>query len=91
MRVWKYEIAITAEQTVMLPRGAKILACQWQGNGIALWAEVEEALPKEGRGIAVYGTGNPIPHLPGVYVATVQVPVTHKGGGLVFHVYDLGS
>ena len=87
MRIWKWSLDITDEQTLTMPIGAKALTAQIQGrSGLQLWALIDDAIcqQKEVRTFAVYGTGNPIPDDPGEYIATVQ---TH-GGDLVWHVFE---
>lgn len=85
MKIWKWQIEITDRQTVMMPDGAKLLDVQMQGDTCCVWALCDETAPKKPRHIAIYGTGNPVPDEPGVYVATFQV----RGGALVFHVFEI--
>ena len=89
MRIWKWQLNLTDEQTVMMPTGAKLLDVQMQGEttggACCLWAMCDENAPKEPRRIAIYGTGNLMPDEPGEYIATFQV----HGGALVFHAFEL--
>ena len=41
MRIWKYAMAHTEDQVILMPLGAKILTVQMQRGMIALWAMVE--------------------------------------------------
>lgn len=81
-RIFKYPIQITDRETIEMPGGAKILSAQVQGNTICLWAEVDTEMVPQPRTIAVYGTGNPMPEDPGLFIGTVQTPP------FVWHVYE---
>ena len=85
MRIWKWEIAVTDRQEVMMPAGAKLLDVQMQNSQCCIWALCDEKAPKVARKIAIYGTGNPMPDAPGEHIATFQM----EGGALVFHAFDL--
>ncbi|WP_454735449.1 DUF7352 domain-containing protein [Cupriavidus necator] len=84
MRIWKWPLQVADQQTIRMPHGAQILDVQMQGEGLQLWALVEEGQSQVEREIAIYGTGNPMPKVPGKYIATFQM----HGGALVFHVFD---
>lgn len=84
MRIWKFELAVTDQQTLMMPEGAKLLSVQMQGDACCLWALCDEEMAPEPRHIAIYGTGNPLPDQPGKYIATFQM----HGGALVFHAFE---
>lgn len=84
MRIWKYTLAITDVQKLSVPPGAKFLDVQMQEGVPQLWALVDEKnYDAVTRTIAIYGTGHPMPNLPGEYIATFQM------GELVFHVFEL--
>lgn len=85
MKIWKWLIYATDRQTLMMPKGAKLLDAQMQGGQLCLWALCNQDAPTEPRYLAVYGTGNPMPDDPGEYLATFQM----SGGALVFHVFEL--
>ena len=86
MRIWKWTLATTDKQTLNMPKGAKILTVQTQGEEAQLWALCDETAPKEPRQFVIHGTGNPMPPGdPGTYIATYQL----MGGSLVFHVFEL--
>lgn len=87
MRIWKWEIEVICQQTMMLPAGAKLLDVQMQGEACCVWALCDEAAPKEPRHVAIYGTGNQMPDEPGEYIATFQM----HGGALVFHAFELAG
>lgn len=85
MRIWKWTLAVKDEQTIELPMNAKLLSVQMQGELPQLWALVDENQPrKQGRRIAIYGTGNPMPDSPGEYISTFQM----HDGALVFHAFE---
>lgn len=85
LKIWKWELKETDEQTISLPAGAKILTVQVQSRTPCLWAlcdvEVGIAAPRR---ISIYGTGHPIPSAPGRYISTFQL----LEGRLVFHVFE---
>jgi hypothetical protein len=86
MRIWKWTLTITDLQSLEMPHGAKIITVQVQHGEPQLWALCDENAEKEKRNIAIYGTGNPVPDVPGTYIGTFQV----RDGLLVFHVFDKG-
>ena len=69
-----------------MPKGAKILSIQMQGENCCMWVLCNEKASKERRRIAIYGTGHPIPnnHL-GIFIDTFQV----RNGQLVFHAFEI--
>ena len=85
MRIWKWTLAVKDEQIIDLPMGAKILSVQMQAGLPRLWALVNEhETLKQGRRIAIYGTGNPMPDSAGDYIDTFQM---HEGA-LVSHAFE---
>lgn len=85
MTIWKYEIGVTDEQTVMVPEGAEILCVQMQGTTPCLWALVNPKLKPAPRTIEIHGTGNPqAPETAAHYIGTFQ----QFGGRLVWHVFE---
>lgn len=83
MRIWKYELRIDDEQTILMPRGAKGLTVQWQRKNLCIWCMVDEINPLEPRKVIIYGTGHPMRFETGDYVGTFQM----HDGALVFHVF----
>ena len=71
---------------VKMPKGARILSCQMQGEFPAIWALVNKQEPKEDRHFIAIGTGNEI-GIPSPdklkFIGTVQT-----GGGLVHHIFE---
>lgn len=87
MRIWKWQIEVIDQQTVMMPAGAKLLDVQVQGDECCVWALCDPDAEKEPRHLAIYGTGNPMPDEVGEYVATFQM----YDGALVFHAFEVAS
>jgi len=84
-RIFKWELQLTDEQVLWLPKGSKLLTVQMQNGRPKLWAICDpNAVLQEPRRIGIYGTGNPIPEDPGIYIATFQM----HNGDLVFHVFE---
>lgn len=82
--IWKYTLKITDEQSVKMPRGAKILSTASQDGSLCVWAEVDPSRWAKGDTVdvafAVVGTGNPMSHR-GSFVGTVVM------SPFVWHVY----
>ena len=89
MRIWKWNLSITDNQTLKMPVGAKILSAQVQRGNYCLWALCDDSkgVLSENREIAIYGTGNPIPDNPGKYISTFQL----LDGDLVFHAFEVDN
>lgn len=85
MAIWKYPLAITDLQSVMMPVGAEILTVQMQGSQLCLWAKVNTVAVPKARRIEIAGTGHPIPDVGRRYISTVQ----QLGGSLIWHVFEL--
>lgn len=85
MRIWKWTLDVTDHQVVMLPAGAKLLSVQMQGELPQLWALCDEDAPPHPRGIAIYGTGHPLPEKPGEFLGTLQM----LDGALVWHAFEV--
>ena len=84
--IWKYTLGAPGVSVVSMPRGARILTCNVQGHDIRIWAAVDPEMPMVGRRFLLVGTGQETEYLEGPYISTV-----FWGGGLVFHVFDLGE
>lgn len=83
--IWKFPVAVTDEQLVEMPMGAKILSVDVQRETVCLWAEVNpEAAGKHYRTICIFGTGHRMPDDPGSYIGSFML----HDGALVFHAYD---
>lgn len=83
MEVWKFPLEWVDDQTVSMPRGAKILTAQMQQGVVCLWALVDPKEEREIRGIRIYGTGHPVYSIENkLYIGTVQAPP------FVWHVFE---
>ncbi len=82
--IWKYQLEVTDQQSVSMPRNAEILHVAAQHGVACLWAEVTPDTPEEDRSILIVGTGHPIPIGDRRYIGTFQL----SGGALVFHAYE---
>ena len=86
--IYKYPLAVTDFQEVLLPIGAEILTVQAQGENAFMWALVNpNEQQKEARNIEIFGTGHPIVYDMGIsrkYISTFQM----HGGQLVFHAFE---
>jgi hypothetical protein len=85
MRIWKWTLDLSDVQPVIIPKGAKLLSVQMQGDTPQLWVLCDEKADKERRHIAIYGTGTPLPDEPGEFISTFQL----HGGALVFHAFEV--
>lgn len=83
MKIFKYPLLSVGAQNLMLPKGAKILSVQFQGEALCVWALVDpDAIPAPVM-IWIIGTGDSLP-LPSVemeHLGTVQV------GKFVWHIF----
>ena len=83
-QIWKWTLEVLDKQSLPMPEGAQVLSVQAQGGAPQLWALVDPKAYGCFRTFATYGTGQPMPDEPGVYVGTYQM----HGGALVFHVFE---
>jgi len=80
--IYKYELALTDEQTISLPADAEILDIQQQGQDLCAWVKLDTDMPERDRKITICGTGNPISDLTLAHIATVQI------GAMVWHFFE---
>lgn len=85
MKIYKYPLQINDTQTVMIPKGAKLLTVQMQHGSPQLWASVDPNTGLATRRIACAGTGHHTPD--GLYLGTIQM----QNGALIFHFFDQGE
>jgi hypothetical protein len=83
--IWKFSLDLVDRQTVMMPRGAVVIAAQEQDGRICLWAIVDPKANLTSRMFAIVGTGMPLPSQMGhlLHLATVQLD------RFVWHVFEL--
>jgi len=61
-RIYKYLLDLANEQTLSLPKGAKVLYVHSQKDTLRLWALVNiQESEMEDRRILIIGTGKPVP------------------------------
>jgi hypothetical protein len=88
MKIWKYLLPITDEQTIDMPEYSTVLSVQaTEHNLVYMWVMVcpENNLVKHR--FKIFGTGHELSPDTGYYLGTVQ---THHGA-LVWHVFDAGE
>lgn len=84
--IHKYPLVVAAEQSLMLPEGAIVLAIQLQRGSPVLWAEVprERAQPlMQDFPVYAVGTGQTVPDDARMHIGTLQF----HNGDLVLHFY----
>lgn len=81
--IWKFQLGLTANQTLMMPKDAKILCAQTQNDIPQLWALVESDNTEEERFIEIYGTGHKVLEKR-KYISTIQL----EGGSFIYHVFE---
>ncbi|WP_312697089.1 DUF7352 domain-containing protein [Sphingobacterium mizutaii] len=82
--IYKYDVNIDDQQTVVMPEGYKILSIQVQDREVKLWALVNpENIPVAVK-IYIRGTGHPCKGMMDKkYISTFQM----RNGQLVFHAF----
>lgn len=79
--IWKF--ILEPGKPVMMP-SACVLSVHAQHDQICIWAMVNPDTPLSPRHFNVFGTGHPLPEVPGNFLGTVLL----HGGDLVMHVYE---
>jgi hypothetical protein len=85
--IWKYPLAVTAEQQIDLPLGAQVLHVAVQHQMVCLWAQVRPDAQKQARTIRIFGTGHDLPDDPGRHIGSFML----YDGTLVFHAYEANT
>ena len=86
--IWKFQLPIEDETSVLMPNGARILSVQMQHGIACIWVLVNPERSNVRRHFAWRGTGHPATGLEEVaFVGTVQA----SSGSLVFHLFDRGE
>jgi len=83
--IYKYQIHVDDRQTVLMPRGARVLSVDVQRGVPCVWALIDTDSPEENRTFGMCGTGHPCPYDASQFVGTFQM----HGGDLIFHLFDL--
>lgn len=84
LTVYKYALARVTRQTIALPKRARILCAEFQGNELFLWAQVDTNEPHRERYIHIYGTGHDMKDEDLLYINTVHL----QDIGMVYHVFE---
>ncbi len=85
LTIYKYQMNADDVIVVEIPKDAKILTVQMQGETPCIWAAVNPDARKVERRFRMYGTGHPIDeNLTLEYIDTFQM----HGGMLVFHLFE---
>jgi hypothetical protein len=83
--VYKYVLAETDDQTILMPKGAKILSVGAQRDLICLWALINDGDPMMGHRFYIVGTGYPASH---VVRSTFLGTVSLHNAELIFQVFQ---
>jgi hypothetical protein len=92
--IWKFELEVTDNQTISMPKDAEILSIQIQDGKPVIWVLVNPEEDEEPRVFDMFGTGHPIPTGFGInrnFIGTVQiVQKIHEmyDRWLAFHVFE---
>jgi hypothetical protein len=87
MVIHKFELPLRGgKQTILLPRGAKVLSAQNQHEKIMLWIKSDPTAEKVPCMFSVVATGHDIPEN-SRHVGTVQL----RGGGFIAHLFQEGG
>lgn len=87
MRIFRYRLDITDEQTLDLPANAEVLSVGPPRDGLDqldMWALVDVTATKELRTFQIFGTGHPMSATYSRFIGTVP---THEGM-FVWHVFE---
>ncbi len=89
--VWKYQLPILDEFTLMMPRGAAPLHVDVQGGVPCLWALVDTEEEHISRQFRIAGTGHPLADAPPQWWIQMYVGSFQFGPALVFHLFQMMS
>lgn len=84
MKIFKYPLLITDEQTIMMPENALIISVATQYGEVCVWALVSPEMPRKPVVVRVIGTGHEMPSMRGMkFVGSIMM---HEGS-LVWHIF----
>jgi len=86
--VYKYEIQITDDDYIQMPKGAKIIKFGKQGNEYYVWAIVDPQANIEMRIFHIVGTGNPLNDSFWVTHKHIDSWIESDGGQFVWHLFE---
>jgi hypothetical protein len=84
-QIWKYELEVTDDQYIPMPKGAKPLSVGVQGRAPVMWVEVDPEARQLNTHIRILSTGEPIPETE--QQAAMKFVGTFQIGGFVGHVF----
>ncbi len=85
LTVWKFGLNPQHVNSLLVPKGGKVLSVQTQDGEPQMWILVDRHEPLEQRKFLIYGTGHSIPSENiGTFVGTFQ----QEAGALIFHVFE---
>lgn len=82
--IWKFQLPVTDDIQLELPKDAQILSVQVQNEIPCIWALVDVNAEKETRNFKIFGTGHKVCSENLVFIGTFQM----LGGGLIFHLFE---
>jgi hypothetical protein len=85
--IYKYQIEVKHNFSLILPAKAEILTVQMQNATPYIWVLADLKISSEERFFEVFGTGHEIPYDMGIdrkYIGTFQM----MGGSLIFHLFE---
>jgi len=83
--VWKFNVSIQEDFSLLMPRGAKILKLDLQQGEPKIWALVDSDNPAEERNFIGRGTGHLIDNPVCDHIGTVVM----MNGTFVYHVFEV--
>lgn len=83
--IYKYPFALANRVSIELPKGAKILSFQSQGEQLCIWALVDASAEDEKRNFRIFGTGTIFDISHYEYIGTAQ----QMDGALVWHLFEV--
>lgn len=88
MQIWKFTLMADPKQTLLMPRGAKILSVHIKRHVPCLWVECDPKAPKEERVIETFDTGADMPCDMGVERKYIGTFIVEGSTPVVFHAYE---
>jgi len=82
MTIFKFSLPVHGLNTVLMPKWADIVHCDFSGDDPAIWVYCNQEALKEERQFLVLGTGKPIPKK-AIYLGTAVKP------GVGVHVFEV--
>lgn len=83
MKIYKYPLVLTDQQSHPMPAGADILSAGLGANGqLCVWAMVNPNSGLRPRHLWIVGTGNPLPEVPLRFIGSVTI------APFVWHVFE---